>query len=151
MCEPNKYELPKNAFVYAVSSKRRNKPVKVYQTPKLLLDSKRSSPSPKKLREEMKRDTAKAARKNRNGDIVEGMALDDPQVLKMELQDSYNVMSVSRIKLFHYLTILRKHIPGNQVDELHQTLDGIEELCSLLKPKYPFFFTMHDDTPIGKF
>lgn len=74
--------------------------------------------------------------------IVDGYALDDPEVIKMELQDSYNIMAVSRIKLLQYLTVLRKYIPGNQVDELHQTLDGIEELCSLLKPKHQYLFNV---------
>ncbi|KAG5671198.1 hypothetical protein PVAND_001409 [Polypedilum vanderplanki] len=49
-------------------------------------------------------------------------------------------MAVSRLKLLQYLSILRKYIPGNQIDELHQTLDGIEELCSLLKPKNQHLF-----------
>lgn len=74
--------------------------------------------------------------------IVDGYMLDDPEVIKMELQDSYNIMTVSRMKLLQYLTVLRKYIPGNQVDELHQTLDGIEELCSLLKPKNQDLFTV---------
>jgi TBC1 domain family protein 5 len=37
---------------------------------------------------------------------------------------------------------MRKYIPGNQIDELHQTLDGIEELCSLLKPKHQYLFSV---------
>lgn len=74
--------------------------------------------------------------------IVDGYFVDDPEVMKMELQDAYNLMNLSRIKLIKYLTTLRKYIPGNQVDELHQTLDGIEELCSLLKPKHQYFFNM---------
>lgn len=77
-----------------------------------------------------------------NDGIVDGYLLDDPEVLKMELQDSYNIMAVSRIKLLQYLTTLRKYIPGNQVDEIHQTLDGIEELCSLLKPKHQYLFNV---------
>ena len=74
--------------------------------------------------------------------IVDGYLVDDPEVLKMELQDSYNIMSVSRIKLLQYVNILRKYIPGNQIDELHQTLDGLEELCALLKPKHQYLFNM---------
>lgn len=85
----------------------------------------------------------KKAQPNQNEDgIVDGYMLDDPEVIKMELQDSYNIMAVSRIKLLQYLTVLRKYIPGNQVDELHQTLDGIEELCSLLKPKHQYLFNV---------
>lgn len=74
--------------------------------------------------------------------IVDGYFVDDPEVLKMELQDAYNLMTVSRIKLMQYLKTLRKHFPGNQVDELHQTMDGIEELCSLLKPKHQYLFNI---------
>lgn len=77
-----------------------------------------------------------------NDGIVDGYLLDDPEVLKMELQDSYNLMAVSRIKLLQYVSTLRKYIPGNQVDEIHQTLDGIEELCSLLKPKNQYLFNV---------
>lgn len=44
--------------------------------------------------------------------------------------------------MLQYVTTLRKYIPGNQVDELHQTLDGLEELCSLLKPKHQEFFNV---------
>lgn len=51
-------------------------------------------------------------------------------------------MTVSRLKLMQYLKTLRKYIPGNQVDELHQSLDGIEELCSLLKPKHQYLFNI---------
>lgn len=89
----------------------------------------------------MRQETAKITIQQVQDDgIAEGFKLDDPEVIKIELQDSYNIMAVSRIKLLQYLTVLRKHIPGNQIDELHQTLDGIEELCSLLKPKHQYFF-----------
>lgn len=40
-------------------------------------------------------------------------------------------MSISRLKLLNYLKILRKHIPGNTTDELHQAMDGIEEVGTL--------------------
>jgi TBC1 domain family protein 5 len=74
--------------------------------------------------------------------IVDGYLVDDPQILRMELQDTFNLMSVSRLKLMQYVKTLRKYIPGHQVDELHQTLDGIEELCSLLKPKHHLFLNV---------
>jgi len=104
-------------------------------------------PSPRKLSDDIRREAAKNNRKTQKEDgVVDGYSLDDPEVLKMELQDSYSIMSVSRIKLLQYLSILRKYIPGNQVDELHQTLDGLEELCSLLKPKYQYL--LDDGAPI---
>lgn len=37
-------------------------------------------------------------------------------------------MSITKLKLTQYLTILRKNIPGNSVDDIHQSLDGIEEV-----------------------
>lgn len=146
MCDPDKYQCPPNAFVYVISSlkQRMIQTTRVYP-PLVTAGIKTSVSSPRRLRDEIRKETAKITRKAQNEDgVVEGMTLDDPEVLKMELQDSYNVMSVSRIKLLQYLSILRKYIPGNQVDELHQTLDGIEELCSLLKPKHPYPFDTGD-------
>lgn len=103
----------------------------------------------RKASEEIRHETAKVTvqqvKKTHSKDddgIVDGYLLDDPEVLKMELQDSYNIMAVSRIKLLQYVSTLRKYIPGNQVDEIHQTLDGIEELCSLLKPKHQYLFNV---------
>ena len=103
----------------------------------------------RKASEDIRNETAKVtvqqvqkAHSQDNDGIVDGYVLDDPEVLKMELQDSYNIMAVSRIKLLQYVTTLRKYIPGNQVDEIHQTLDGIEELCSLLKPKNQYLFNV---------
>lgn len=75
-----------------------------------------------------------------NEGIVDGYFVDSPEVLKGELQESYNIMAVSRLKLLQYLTTLRKHIPGNRIDEYSQALDGIEELCSLLNPQRKNFF-----------
>lgn len=46
--------------------------------------------------------------------IVEGFRVNDPKVLKMELDDAYNLMAVSRMKLVKYVKIIRKHIPKNQ-------------------------------------
>lgn len=88
--------------------------------------------SPKKLVDETAKNQAKAQQED---GVAEGYALDDPELLRMELQDAYNIMDVTRIKLIQYVSILRKYIPGNQVDELHQSLDGLEELTTLLKPK----------------
>lgn len=37
-------------------------------------------------------------------------------------------MTISRLKLIQYLAVFRKHIPGDSTHELHQTMDGIEEV-----------------------
>ncbi|XP_070495860.1 TBC1 domain family member 5 [Chironomus tepperi] len=142
MCEPDKYECPPKAFVYLVNNLKQ-RPTGIprgYQQPSTMSRaSMPKMPSPRKLSDDVRREAAKSNRKSQNDDgVVDGYSLDDPEILKMELQDSYGIMSVSRIKLLQYLSILRKYIPGNQIDELHQTLDGIEELCSLLKPKYQY-------------
>lgn len=45
-------------------------------------------------------------------------------------------MEITQLKLTKYVSVLRKYIPaGNSVDEIHQSMDGIEELCSLLRVK----------------
>ncbi|XP_055609231.1 uncharacterized protein LOC129756394 [Uranotaenia lowii] len=73
--------------------------------------------------------------------ITDGYLEDDPELLKIELQDAYNIMSVSRAKLMQYLNVLRRHIrPSNPTGDLQQSLDGIEEICSLLKPRFDTVF-----------
>lgn len=37
-------------------------------------------------------------------------------------------MTITRLKLIKYLAVFRKHIPGDTTHELHQTMDGIEEV-----------------------
>lgn len=65
----------------------------------------------------------------------------DPELLKIELQEAYNIMSVSRTKLLQYLQVLRRHTqPGNPTGRVQQSLEGIEEICSLLKPRYDTVF-----------
>lgn len=44
-------------------------------------------------------------------------------------------MTISRLKLIQYLAVFRKHIPGDSTHELHQTMDGIEEV-SLIKSNH---------------
>lgn len=51
-----------------------------------------------------------------------------PEVLRIQLDNAQTVMSISRLKLINYLKVLRKHIPGNSTDEIHQAMDGIEEV-----------------------
>lgn len=168
MKSPEKYQCPPNAFVYVVNSmkqqhKYKQSPTRTiphsrifppsslaamaianatdYQRKSATLQDQKSS---EEIRQETAKVTVQQVKKTHVQDdgIVDGYSLDDPEVLKMELQDSYNIMTVSRLKLLQYLTVLRKYIPGNQVDELHQTLDGIEELCSLLKPKHQYLFNV---------
>lgn len=152
MCEPDKYQCPPNAFVYVINSlrQRHSQPIRVYPPLATIGVKTPTSSSPRSLRDEIRRESAKISRRSQQGEdgVVDGMTLDDPEVLKMELQDSYNIMSVTRIKLVQYLSVLRKHIPGNQIDELHQTLDGLEELCSLLKPKHQYLCDPVTSAPI---
>lgn len=56
-------------------------------------------------------------------------------MLRIELENARAIMSITRLKLAQYLAVLRQNIPGNTVDAIHQSMDGIEELCSLLKVK----------------
>lgn len=167
MKSPEKYQCPPNAFVYVVHSmkqqhKFKQSPTHQFPHSKIFPPSSlaalaivnatdyrtKSQLQHQKSSDEIRQETAKVTvqqvKKSHVQDdgIVDGYSLDDPEVLKMELQDSYNIMTVSRIKLLQYLTVLRRYIPGNQVDELHQTLDGIEELCSLLKPKHQYLFNV---------
>lgn len=151
MFEPNKYKLPSNAFVYTVNSMKQQVSNRTF-TPfaSVGLSMKTPLASPKKLRNDLYRETARIAKNTKNHDeIIDGYSIDNPVVLKMELQDSYNIMSVSRLKLKQYLTVLRKYVPGNQINELSQTLVGIEELISLLKPKNQYLFDVTiSDPPI---
>jgi TBC1 domain family member 5 len=168
MKSPDKYQCPPNAFVYVLNSvkqqhKTKHSPSRKIPTTKIFplnplgamavanaTDYRlRSATMSRQSSEEIRKETAKVtvqqvkkAYVQDDDGIVDGFMLDDPEVLKMELQDSYNIMAVSRIKLLQYVTTLRKYIPGNQTDELHQTLDGIEELCSLLKPKHQYLFNV---------
>ncbi|XP_058115884.1 TBC1 domain family member 5 [Anopheles ziemanni] len=73
--------------------------------------------------------------------VSDGYREDDPELLRIELQNTYNIMSVGRTKLLQYLSILRRNIrPTNPHGEVQQSLEGIEEICSLLKPRYDTVF-----------
>ncbi|CRK88223.1 CLUMA_CG002004, isoform A [Clunio marinus] len=161
MKSPEKFPCPPNAFVYVATAAKKKKDKKTEDFTIVKLPSNRTSVafnntsnarinlgstlSSIKHGEASKPNVGVNTSLPDDG-IVDGYTLDDPQVLKMELQDNYNLMSVSRSKLMIYLSVLRKHIPGNQVDELHQALNGIEELCSLLKPKNEYLFSI--PTPV---
>ncbi|XP_063704546.1 TBC1 domain family member 5 [Culicoides brevitarsis] len=77
-----------------------------------------------------------------DSEIVDGYLENDPEVIKLELQHAYNLMSVTRTKLLQYLAVLRRNLSDSHADEVHQSIEGIEELCSLLKPKNPYVFSM---------
>lgn len=59
--------------------------------------------------------------------------LQSSEVLKIQLQNAHTVMTITRLKLIQYLTVFRKHIPGDSTHELHQTMDGIEEVRQLFE------------------
>lgn len=76
------------------------------------------------------------------------------EALRMELESSRAVMSITRFKLTQYLAVLRSHIPVGRSaasDNVHQALDGIEELCSLLliKPAAKDF-GHHQSLPVDR-
>ncbi|XP_058058984.1 TBC1 domain family member 5 isoform X2 [Anopheles bellator] len=85
--------------------------------------------------------TKSAQTEMRDPTITDGYREDDPELLQIELQNTYNIMSVGRAKLLQYLTVLRRNMPqSNPHDEVQQSLEGIEEICSLLKPRYDTVF-----------
>lgn len=51
-----------------------------------------------------------------------------PEVLKMQLHNAQTIMAIGRLKLRQYLSTLRRFIPGDSTHELHQAIDGIEEV-----------------------
>lgn len=56
-------------------------------------------------------------------------------MLRLNLQNAHQIMAITREKLLKYSKIFRKHIPGDSLHEVHQAMDGVEELCELLKVK----------------
>ncbi|CAD7084937.1 unnamed protein product [Hermetia illucens] len=68
--------------------------------------------------------------------IVDGYRENSPEVLRMELQQAQKILYVGRLQLKKYAEILRRHIPQSHSEELNQTLDGIEELCSFLDVRF---------------
>lgn len=68
--------------------------------------------------------------------IIDGYRENDPQVSILTIQHAQNIMSLSRYKLIQYLAAIRKNLPNNTNEEIRQSLDGIEEVCALLKNFY---------------
>lgn len=159
MKSPQKYARPNNAYNYVsirpkpsipVSSKIVNEKssamseIKYLTLPSHIKNTQvpNLSPSTSKITESNRPRTNSLPKSvlleqkkvNRTGKlIVDGMLDNDSEILKLELQDAYYLMTVTRLKLKQYVRVLRTHIPGDSIGELHQTLNGIEELCSLLK------------------
>lgn len=50
------------------------------------------------------------------------------EVLRIELENSRAIMSITRLKLTQYLAVLRQHLPFDTMDAVHQSMDGIEEV-----------------------
>lgn len=165
MKSPNIYERPPGVFVQLAKDLNINKsePKKRLSTPQSQLrNQSRTLPRPKSASSSRRSSQVNSlsringmqtkaalaslsiAAQSHNLDVdsavVDGYLENDPEVLKLELQHTYNLMSVTRLNLMKYVSILRRNIPENAVDELHQAMDGIEELCSLLKPKTPYVF-----------
>lgn len=44
-------------------------------------------------------------------------------------------MYIALFEMMQYLAVFRKHIPGDSTHELHQTMDGIEEVKDACVPK----------------
>ncbi|XP_055324041.1 TBC1 domain family member 5 [Sitodiplosis mosellana] len=83
---------------------------------------------------------------NNEPGIVDGYLENSSEVLKIQLQNAHTVMTIARLKLIQYLAVFRKHIPGDSTHTLHQSMDGIEELCELLKIKEKLPYTL--PTPV---
>lgn len=71
--------------------------------------------------------------------IVIFIRFQSSEVLKMQLQNALTVMTITRSKLIKYLAVFRKHIPGDSLHELHQTINGIEEVKSILNENFWIF------------
>lgn len=157
---PKKYPRPANVFVFVTGKQpapirrpdgNRSSPKRLSGPAQLPPPRRRSNPTPDPSRVNgLHAQTAKqaltiaAASHNLDTEagIVDGYTEDDPEVYKLELQHAYNIMSLSRTKLFEYVNIMRKNLPHNSKDELYQAVDGLEELCSLLKPKQQCVFNV---------
>lgn len=62
--------------------------------------------------------------------------------MRIQLQNTQTVMTIARYKLMQYLSVFRKHIPGDSLHELHQAMDGIEEVNITIISSATFFFLL---------
>ncbi|XP_063230326.1 TBC1 domain family member 5 isoform X2 [Bacillus rossius redtenbacheri] len=74
----------------------------------------------------------RTAASNVESAVVDGYAVNDPVVLREELEHARVVMALCRIKLAQYHGILRKGVPHSAPSDVHQAIGGINELCALL-------------------
>lgn len=172
-CKPHVYDRPAGVFVQSHTAKDKSHPGKLKRVsapPNLSStlprpSTKRPSSAPRRLSSShtntlhringIQNSAAIAALNvaaqshnlDTDSEIVDGYLEDDPEVIKLELQHAYNLMSVTRTKLLQYLSVLRRNNADSHVDEVHQSLEGIEELCSLLKPKNPYVFNVPSVEP----
>lgn len=157
MKKPSEFDCPENLFrnhQNAFRSQKRTPPsvTKKYTTARKYIPPSAvaaTSYSTALINSTFEKPATYLKRQTTDKEIVDGYFINDPEVLKLELQDSHNVIDITRIKLLRYLGVLRKHFPGNQVDEVHQTLDGIEELCAWLQlQKHGIIFDDKAEIPI---
>lgn len=76
---------------------------------------------------------ATGSRGDADASIVDGFTLDDPAVLRKELQEAHAIMSLCRMKLSQYHNLLQRSFPPTASAEVLQVLEGLQELCSLLR------------------
>ncbi|KDR24084.1 TBC1 domain family member 5 isoform X2 [Zootermopsis nevadensis] len=72
-------------------------------------------------------------RSDADATIVDGYTLDDPALLRAEVQHAHAIMSLCRMKLLQYHSLLQRSFPPTASAEAMQAVDGLQELCSLLK------------------
>lgn len=72
-------------------------------------------------------------RSDADGTVVDGYTLEDPALLKAELQQAHAIMTLCRMKLSQYHAVLQRSSPSTPSVETLQVLDGLQELCSLLR------------------
>lgn len=153
MKKPSEYSCPENILNnnYSVRNRGTQVAAKKYSTRKYFPPSAvaATSFSSALINSTFDKPANYLKRQTTDKEIVDGYFINDPEVLRMELQDSHNVIDITRIKLLQYLTVLRKHFPESQIDELHQTLDGIEELAVWLQmQKHGIIFNEKAEIPI---
>ncbi|XP_069675609.1 TBC1 domain family member 5 [Periplaneta americana] len=83
-----------------------------------------------------KKSGATGGRGDTDGTIVDGYTLDDPALVRQELEHAHAVMSISRMKLLQYHSVLQRNLSPSASPEAVQAIDGLRELCSLLKSRH---------------
>ncbi|KAJ9596716.1 hypothetical protein L9F63_012258 [Diploptera punctata] len=68
--------------------------------------------------------------------IVDGYTLDDPALLKAELQHAHSVMSQCRIKVSQSYAVLQHNISATSNTDVLQALECLKEVCVILKGRH---------------